>query len=268
MVCQPWPLDPSCLPDDWSCHPHEWTDEQRAAVEMAQEILTRLTAGQFGLCESTVRPCRRRCLEPPPDWISTAGGTLWTPTIIDGTWINVGCGCWGSCGCGPICEVELPGPIYDILRVVVDGVEVPRSAYTVHDYRRLVRLDGDCFPDCQRLDRPATEPGTWAVTYLVGTPVPPGGRRAIAALAVELWRACNGNGTCRLPSGVTEVVREGITMEFGTEIFEGGRTGLREVDMWLSVVNPYGTRAPLAVWSPDIRMPRRETLPRVTGGRR
>jgi glycine/D-amino acid oxidase-like deaminating enzyme len=84
---------------------------------------------------------------------------------------------------------------------------------------------------------PATEPGTWEVTYEYGLPIPEGGRFAARQLVVEMVKACAGDATCRLPAGVASVTRRGVQVDFaGLE----GRTGLYEVDQWVNAVNPKG----------------------------
>lgn len=266
MVCEPWPVDPGCLPPGWSPDPTQWTAAQRQAVEVASEILKRLTAGAFGLCTLKIRPCRKRCEEGNADLLRHSLGVVggpWTPALIDGRMYNISCGCIGECGCSPLCELILNPYAYDILQVRLDGAVLPPTAYRVDDNRRLVRTDGGCWPDCQELARPDTEPGTWSVTYRTGVPVPPGGRMAVTDLAIQLWRACQGNKSCALPERVTQVVREGITYTLldNLEVFERGRTGLNRVDLWLTSVNPYAARAPMRAWSPDTIRSRRTTWP-------
>jgi hypothetical protein len=56
----PWPLDTACCPG-WPEDPEEWDDQHVLAVEIATDILWRLTAGRFGLCPELIRPCRRAC---------------------------------------------------------------------------------------------------------------------------------------------------------------------------------------------------------------
>jgi len=51
---------------------------------------------------------------------------------------------------------------------------------------------------------------------------------------------------------VTSIARQGVTMTFGTEMFPGGRTGIREIDAYLFSINPHGLKMPPMVWSPDV----------------
>lgn len=272
MVCDAWPVDPTCLPDGFPGDPDQWDAGQQQAVEVASEILKRLSGGVFGLCTLKIRPCRihhqSRWPDPAMLGVSSTAGGPWSPALIDGRIYNFhyGCGGEGSCGCSPLSEIILDPPAYDVVQVKVDGVILPASAYRVDDTRRLVRTDGHDWPECQEMSRSDTETGTWSVVYRTGAPVPPGGRMAVALLATQLWKACGGGrGKCLLPERVTEVVRDGVTYtlldNWHMQIFDHGRTGLSRVDLWLASVNPYGARAPLRAWSPDLVRHRQVTFP-------
>jgi hypothetical protein len=267
MACELWPLDPSCLPEGWAASPQLWDDEQRLAVEAATEILKSHTAGIFGLCALKVRPCRKGCADRSLDYAPMGvTGSPWTPMLIDGHAVNLTCGgCYGGdCGCSRLCETILDPGIHDILQVRIDGEILASTAYRVDDGRKLVRIDGDCWPDCQELALADTEPGTFSVLYRTGNPVPAGGRRAATELSVELWKSCRpGRGACpTLSDRVTQVVREGISYSYDNlDVYERGRTGLNRVDMWLASVNPYNVRSQMRAWSPDIVRSRTTTWP-------
>ena len=259
--CGPWPLDSTCLPDSWD--PEALTPEQEQALAVATEILWRLSAGKYGLCEVTVRPCKQTCFDAVPGMYPISGWVR--PYVYAGQWINSGCACSGSCGCGPLCELLLPGPVHSVSEVLVDGVVLAPSSYRVDNARWLVREDTtvDCWPVCQRLDLPSTEVGTFAVTYERGIPVPPAGVRAVTKYAVEVWKACLNLNGCRLPSRVRDIVREGISMTLmdPMDYLKDGLTGLADVDIWLSAVNPGGHRDRTRVYSPGRPGPRRQTFP-------
>lgn len=261
--CTLWPLVPECLPDCWSPDPSQWTPLQRWSVEAAAAILRRLTAGIYNFCPITIRPCRRNC---PPEryrYLNDPLGLPWTPAMLDGKIYNLACGiCRDDCGCGPISEMILDPFAAAIIQVKVDGAVLPSTAYRVDDWRKLVRLDGKKWPDCQKLDRPDTEPDTWSVSYWTGTVPDPGASFALTDLAVEWWKACQGK-QCALGENVRQVARQGITYDIDTvyESIREGRTGLKRVDMWIFSVNPHGLRRRLRVYSPDTVHNRRTTWP-------
>lgn len=123
--------------------------------------------------------------------------------------------------------------------------------------------DLDCWPSCQNMALSPDMPGTFAVTYLRGRPLPVAGRRAVAALAEELCLACLGDSCCSLPARVTNIVREGISMAMldPMDFLDSGRTGIYLVDLWLKVVNPRSRVRPAAIYSPDASSSRKTTWP-------
>jgi hypothetical protein len=261
--CTLWPLVPDCLPECWSPDPTQWTPLQRWAVEASAAVLRRLTAGIYNFCPITIRPCRRNCPPEQYRYLSDPNGLPWVPAMLDGKIYNLTCGvCRGECGCGPISEMILDPPAQAVIEVKVDGVVLAPSAYRVDDYRRLVRLDGGKWPDCQQLDKPDTEPGTFSVSYWSGNIPDPGASFALTDLAVEWWKACQGK-QCSLGENVRQVARQGITYDVDTvyESIREGRTGLKRVDLWIFSVNPHGLRRRLRVYSPDMVTNRRTTSP-------
>lgn len=263
MACELWPYDLSCLPADWPTDPlasieqlvAEMTIGQRSAYDMAVELLSKLTLGVFGMCSRTARPCSAACARIQGLYLGRGG---WFTPYLQGGQVYNGCGCEGPrlCVCGDErAQVALAGPVAEVVEVVVDGEVVDPGVYVTANGSLLVRVDGGVWPLRQNLNRPLSEPDTFGVTYLQGTPVPAGGRRALSALMVELDKARCGDASCRLPSKVTNIVREGVTysmLDDPTALLDAGRTGVSEVDMWLAAVNPHGTRTRLAVYSPDI----------------
>lgn len=264
--CEPWPIDLSCcrLPDDLEPE----VIERWALV--ASQWLWRLSGRRHGpTCPLTIRPCRRTCLEAAPvtpQW-GTAGP--WVPYIdSSGAWRNASiCGCRTGCSCTELCEITLDVPVYDIVSVQVDGVELPPEAYRLDAPARLVRTDGDCWPDCQDMAAPDGEPGTFSVTYRAGLPLDAFAISAVSELTCHLIAACLPPGTkgctdCQLPSTARRVVRQGVTVELAdpTAILADGRTGLTLVDAWLAAVNPHRLAAPSRVYSPDAPLRGRRTL--------
>lgn len=261
-TCLVWPLIEECLPECWSADPTSWTPLQKWSVQAAAAILRRLTAGVFNLCPLKIRPCRNRCVQDRYRYLN--GSQPWIPVMLDGVIYNLTCGCQpgNECGCGPISQIILDPYAYSIAEVRVDGQLLPPNAYRVDDNRKLVRIDGQKWPDCQDLSKPDTVPGTWSVTYWTGTPPDAGASFALTDLAVEWWKACQ-NKQCALGENVRQVARQGITYDMDTvyESIREGRTGLKRVDLWIFSVNPHGLRRRMRVYSPDTVHSRRTTWP-------
>lgn len=257
-----WPVDTSCV-DDWDdtipdTDPPEpkFSEAQKEyAVALAGMTMRMLTGYRVGGCPVTYRPCRRGCTELT--WrtypVGAGSSVPWGPVLVAGEWLNVGCGCTGSCGCASVHEVRLPTPAGAVTEIKLDGAVFPPSSYRLDQGGRLVRTDGGDWPICQDLNAPDSEPGTWSVSFAPGEPVDTIGARAAGVLAGEYVRACAGDD-CALPSGVvTQVQRTGVSMQFQPGTFPGGRTGIETVDAYLQRWNPYALVAPSVVYSPDTR---------------
>ena len=224
-----WEPDMSCCPI-WE---QISAPQQAFALQVATEIVWLLSGRRFGLCEITVRPCRTPCTGMPSWPWPTSGplGAAYTPVMDGGQWLNIACGsCPDECSCSTLCSVVLPGPVDSVTEVKRDGAVVPAGEYVVLDHRELVaRSDtGECWPTCQDLSLPDTEPGTFSVRYRQGIPVPPGGLNAAATLACELGKACANLSGCRLPKRVQSVTREGVQLAFidPMDFLSEGLTGI------------------------------------------
>lgn len=243
------------------------TDAQDAAIRAATEILYEASGGRYpGECGPvTVRPCNQGCSCWGP-WSDGLGFT-WDPTRA--RWA-----CGGkACGCSPTSDVVLAGvPIREITEVLIDGVPLDEDEYALMEPNRLVRLRDVTeprrrlvWPGCQTMDLPETEEGTFAITYTYGADPPQAGRTAAMALACEIWRACpTGSGECALPANVSQVVREGLTIEsvaFVAEAIKTGRTGIAAIDSFIGLFGADGERWRSSVWSPDLDYPRRFRAP-------
>lgn len=262
-----WPVDTSCIAD-WDAVEGEgedavpvYTDEQKArAVMLAAMTMRMLTGYRVGGCPITVRPCRSGCSEDT--WRSYpvgCGSTPWHPVSFHGTWLNVYCGHLTPCGCNGVDAVELYAPAAAVTEVKVDGQVVSSASYTLEAGGVLRRVDGQQWPLCQDLNAPDTEEGTWSVTYTPGFPVDAVGAFAAGKLAGQYVQACSG-GQCDLPRGVSQVVRNGVTLTLTPGSFPGGLTGIVETDAYIRRWNPYGLVGPSMVMSPDLHRPR------ITGG--
>jgi hypothetical protein len=266
-----------CYPPgaDWTCaFTQEELDEMLAVPETATVMeradalswstLAALTGFRLSLCPITIRPCASRCQTQtwdvaPVGSANFAGappGSSFQPYVANGSWFNA-CGCVGAwdCSCSTLCEVVLPSTVGGIDSVWLDGAELEKSSFRVDNGNRLIRVDGECFPACQ--DMTINDPamgGLW-VSYYPGVAPNDLFRYAAGVLAVEYFRACSGKD-CRLPSGVTNITRAGITMEIAPGTFPGGFTGIAEVDAVIRVYNPYALKSPSRVLSPDRRVGR------------
>lgn len=239
MSCQ-WPIDRSCLPPLPELGDTPTPAEQAAydlallqrndAEDIAVHVLWALSGRQFGACETTVRPC--------PTYAQGFGYGPFMLTLDAGHWLNWRCGCVGSCAVSGPRVVHLPGPVVDVVAVTVAGAVLDPSEYQLEG-NALYRKSGAAWPS-QDLGRPLDEPGTWSVKYRRGHPVPPGVDKLAGQLAREFIAACDDEDTCRLPRTVMATTRRGVSHQFDpTKILAAGKTGLTEVDLWLSAVNPH-----------------------------
>lgn len=270
--CQPW----TSSQDVWNCcgQPTTTIDgvvcnvDFTAEAMAASQLLFELSGRRFsGACSKTVRPCSDRwCgfqvlsrghIVWPDDWSVGWGGMAWN---------------WNSrhgCGCQPLDRILLSGyPVREVTEVLIDGVVVDPDTYRLDERRYLTRVRATAadtmnfWPNCQALDLPDSQPGTFSVTYRYGMDPPLVGVDAAAELACELYKACNGAADCNLPSGITRITRQGVVIErmafsaWGLQkntAREAGiwKTGLTRVDAFLNAWNaPRMTRRP-STWSPD-----------------
>jgi hypothetical protein len=258
-----WPVDTSCYPNYADLDP----TVQARAEALAVTTLRRLSGYRVGGCPVTVRPCRKGCADgclPYPGWYAWYawyGASFWPSIDTMGNWINCGCGCgYADCSCDTVIEVELPPPVGRVDEVSLDGVVLDAGSYRVDNGNKLVYLGtGDGWPRCQDMTAAVTEVDTFAVTYLNG--YPPDGLAAAAAgtLAAEYAAACVGD-TCRLPVGVTALVRQGVSYTIAPGAFPGGVTGIADVDAWIMLWNPNGLKQAPQVWWPGRQLPRVQTL--------
>lgn len=263
MSCDAWLIDRSCLPelpevpDELGDDP---TDEEQAAYDaasaaydlalaqrnaaedLAVAVLHALSGRQFEVCEVTARPC------PPAGWPRSPWVSIWDDVT---GWFSTGCGCAGGCARSGPSAVHLPGPVNpptdeEPIVVTIAGEELAADEFTLEG-DVLYRRNGKYWPR-QNLARPLGEPGTWSVTYRRGTPPPAGVDQLAGLLAKELLLACDDPDSCRLPRTVVSTTRRGVSHSFDpSKLYAAGKTGLAEVDLWLSAVNPHGLASPPVV---------------------
>lgn len=246
-----WPVDPACFHEEWDLLDETVRDR---AIALASSSLRRLTGYRVGGCPITVRPAPEKgaCFVP----YAGAGWPFSPGLSVSGNWLN---NCY-TCERDNLCGVTLPPPVGRIDAVTVDGEVISPALYRLDNGRELIWMgDGDCpFTATQDMSLPDTEVGTWSVTYLNAYPVDSLGAYAAGVLAMEFALACSGSDQCRLPSEVTAIVRQGISMEIRSGVFSDGMTGIREVDTYIGLWNPRGQQ-PSTVWSPDQRKFRTST---------
>lgn len=242
-TCLPWKPDFEGCCDEFADYPSEL---QVRALSLAWSTIRALTGGRTGNCPVTIRPCLR------PDVCTACFGESWMTPYVDasGNWKNAACRQNGDCSCCDMCEIVMPGPVAAIQEVLVDGYRIDIQLFRIDNGNLLVRQDGCCWPGCQNMGAPLGAIGTFGITYIPGVLPTEAGMWAAATLACEFAKACTG-AKCRLPSSVTSVARQGVTMELGRGIFENG-TGIREVDAYIYSVNPHGLKTAPKVYSPDM----------------
>lgn len=241
-----------------------WCEELSAAsaavtgtfIGPATEALWAASGRRFGLCEVTLRPCRRECSgdvwPPQASLLAGWGGGPW-PALIGGQWYNLTCGgCAGDCSCTTLQEALLPTPVHTVTQVKLDGTVMATGSYRVDDNRILVRTDGGTWPTCQDLSLPDTADNTWSVTVSVGEDVPDLGKLAVGELTGEMAKACVGD-KCILPRPIQSLVRQGVSMNFvdPNELFSNGRIGLYFSDLFIQTFNPNGLKSRSRTYNVD-----------------
>lgn len=240
---------------------------QATAQTLAGMVMWAVTGRRYGACLVTVQPCNPSPRLPLYQTFPRQGGIggfydgdyLAGPVLTDGQWMNQ-CGGVG-CACRARCEVQLAGPVADIVEVWANGDTVDPGAYQVHNRELLVRIDGQCWPTCTRVDQAV--PG-FEVTYHLGRSIPAPVQRAFELLACEFGKACTG-GACRLPPRLASLSRQGVDIQV-EDVTRAGtamsgqtrpfRTGIALVDDIIRADNPTGRAAEALVLSPDQPEPR------------
>lgn len=261
--CGDW-IDPEDLFGCGACGRIDEEDQNldlaALATAAASQILYELSGRKYaGECSDAVRPCRRSTRADTPPW--------WTATW-DRTWGACGCGSstWRSCSCPALSEIGLGVyPLVAIDEILIDGDVLDPAAYQIFDHRSLARIDGENWPCCQDLAAdPTTDDDTFQVTFTYGVDPPESGVLAARRLACELYLSCGGSDDCRLPKRVRSVARRGVDLAFldPFDFLERGKTGVYEVDLFLTAVNPKGRRRAATILSPDVGPEtRRQTWP-------
>lgn len=206
-----------------------------ASIATASSIMTRLSAYTVGTCDVEIRP-----LEQCPS-----------------------CRKW--C-CGGADALYLQGPfsipVWDVTKVRLGADEYPESSWRFdRESRLLYRVPPDVWPKRDEKWSNAGEGEAFVVDATVGTPPDAWALDVCARLVAELYLSCTGK-KCRLPSNVTSVTAQGISVRLrDNEV----NTFIPELGAWVNGVNPHNARLPGTVFSPDLAAVRRGS-PGVRGG--
>jgi len=214
-------------------------------IQVASDVLFNLTRRRWpGATTVTIRPMSN----PGP-----AGGA---PATV---------------GVDGVSEIVLPNPpVVSISQILIDGSVVASSLYRVDDWRRLVYIPTvgvtrSAWPASQDLDAPTSAAGTFAVTYVHGTPPPAGGVKACAELATMLGIGASPKlaGQARLPDRMSSVSRQGVSAQVAdpSTMFTDGQTGIPAVDLWVASVNFGAKQRRGRVYRLGSRRSRRTTAP-------
>lgn len=218
-VTCPWPVDAE------SCGLADLDPESPVfinSVATASSIMTRLSAYTVGTCDVEIRPLNL-CPE---------------------------CRTW-CCGGSDALYLQGPYsiPVWDVTRVRLGADEYDENTWRFdRDSRMLYRVPPERWPTRDEKWSNAGEGEAFVVDATIGTPPDAWALDVAARLTKELYLSCTG-AKCRLPSNVTSVTSQGITVRLrDAEI----NTFIPELGAWVNAVNPHGARLPGAVFSPDI----------------
>jgi hypothetical protein len=246
----------SCTGVDWSCYGDSAAvaaldPYQRARAEdIAWRTFTFLTGGAVSDCPITVLPAGRDVCREVGGRLDGGRGGILAPYFSEGAWRN-GCGCRGGD------RLELSGPVSHIVEVRAFGQRLGPESFHVEDARTLVRDDGGVWPHGSN----TTTDDEFSITYHRGVyPGLPHIQTAVGMLAAEFYRACANDAKCKLPAGVTRIVRTGVSFEVSSGMFPNGVTGIKTVDAITKSLNPHGQIAQPGVFSLDSRPMREVTI--------
>jgi len=215
----PWPVDTE------SCGLTDLDPETPLfiqSVAAASSIMTRLSAYTIGTCEAELRPLNlcRECR----------------------TWC-----------CGGADSIYLKGPfgidVWDVTRVRLGADEYLANTWRFDKETRLLwRVPPDVWPQRDEKWSAAGEGEAFVVNAIVGVPADAWALDVASRLVKELYASCTG-GKCRLPSNVTTVTSQGITVRLRDDEVNHF---IPELAAWVNAVNPHGARLPAIVMSPEV----------------
>ena len=215
----PWPVDAdSCGLTDLDPESPVFLD----SVATASSIMTRLSAYTVGVCEAEVRP------------------------------LNMCPECRSWC-CGGADAIRLHGPfsipVWDVTRVRLGATEYDTVTWRFdRESKMLYRVPPEVWPTRDEKWSNAGAGEAFVVDVEAGVPPDPWALDVAARLVKELYLSCTG-GKCRLPSNVTSVTSQGITVRLRDDEVN---TLIPELGAWVHSINPYNARLPAVVFSPDL----------------
>lgn len=144
------------------------------------------------------------------------------------------------CACGTCCASVMIRPAQSIVSVKQNDRDVAWEQ--INSY--TVKI-------CDQASGAACEDVTYRIEYSPQD-IPANVQRAIDLLAEQLEAAATG-GDCSLPERVTSISRQGMswTLLDPQEFFDKGLTGIYEVDLLISSINPARAKMRARVFSPE-----------------
>lgn len=238
------PCDGWATADDLTC-PLDGIDDAIVvdALAVGADVCWALSGRRFGECSVTVYPVASGLATCPPlgPWVWATYPPSDEPILTTVARLDNGR------------IFDLGQQVSSVDDVTIDGD--PFDDWRLEDGWRLVRTDGLLWPW-------STDPTALRVSLdiTVGLSVPVLGVRASAELACEVVKAITDDADCRLPSRVTSLVRQGVSVAMAEPgvFFAEGRTGLYLVDLFIATYNPNKLASPSVVYSPDRPKPRRD----------
>jgi hypothetical protein len=193
-----------------------------SSVAAASSIMARLSAYTIGTCEAEIRP------------------------------LNICPECRTWC-CGGADSLYIKGPfglnVWDVTSVALGPDDYAENTWRYDkDTRTLWRVPPDVWPTKDEKWSNAGEGEAFVVTATIGVPPDAWALDVAARLVKELYLSCTG-AKCRLPSNVTQVTSQGVTIRLRDEEVN---TFIPELAAWTHAVNPHGARLPGMVMSPEV----------------
>ena len=194
-------------------------DLVEAVLDAAADLLVLISNAPVGRCETIYRPCR-----------------------------DAYCG-FTACRCCRLFGIHLPGFEPTVDEVLIDGVEVDPSTYTVlitpNGQYVLERFDSDgrsvSWPYCQNLLLPSSAANTFEITVSTGLPIGPLTKLAVNEIACDMFAGLTGGDTS-LPDGAVSASLNGLFVDwrrFGNPTDQATMTlaGLQWVQRYMATVS-------------------------------